>query len=59
MISYIKDLFSEVRPEIKHLAERLKEGDIYYDVFTGLCRYEIESLVMKIESVKELTNSYP
>lgn len=44
MINYIKDLFSGIRPEIKHVAQRLKEGYMKYDVFTEIHLYEIPTL---------------
>lgn len=44
MINYIKDLFTEIRPEIRHLAERLEEGYMEYDVFRASYNFKIASL---------------
>lgn len=44
MINYIKDLFTEVRPEIKRVAEHIKEGYTQDSFLLGLYEYKIERL---------------
>lgn len=45
MINYIKSLFT-IRPEIEQVAERLGEGEVHYNLFTGVDRYKIPNLAV-------------